>query len=173
MGLNFSCFTHVPIDWSQFLVFYVCSYRWVSIPCVFEMSKLACILNEAFRSHCGSSATVAVMPPKLSDAAIDGKLVALRDYVLAHLEELDARDSSCLKAVFAGRRNDEEARFYLFLYKNEARFTEAQRRHGRVTREIVAMHSDAAIAAMQRALVVAAASTNGHGAGGKRLRESV
>ena len=118
-----------------------------AIPCVIEMRKLTCILHEAFRSHCGSSATVAVMPPKLSDAAIDGKLGALRDYVLAHLEELDARDSSCLKAVFAGRRNDEEARFYWFLYKNEARFTEAQRRHVSVTLEIAAMHRAVVVAA--------------------------
>ena len=79
------------------------------------------------------------MPPKLSEAAIDGKLVALRDYVRCHREELACRGSSCMKDVFAAKRNAEESRFYLFLYKYEAHFTEAQRRH---VRETLAQHRE-------------------------------
>ena len=79
------------------------------------------------------------MPPKLSEAAIDGKLVALRDYVRCHREELASRGSSCMKDVFAAQRNNEESRFYLFLYKYEAHFTEAQRRH---VSETLAQHRE-------------------------------
>ena len=96
--------------------------------------------DEAFRSYFGSGASVAAMPPKLSDAQVDDKLVALREYVRDHLEELASRSSACLKAVFARRQNYEEAHSYLFLYKNEARFTEAQRRHVHETFAMLAEH---------------------------------
>ena len=101
------------------------------------------------------------MPPKLSEAAIDGKLVALRDYVRCHREELACRGSS---NVFAARRNNEESRFYKFLHKYEARFTEAQRRHLRETLAPLAQHRESsggaqcAAKAEQSHGIVAAAS---------------
>ena len=54
------------------------------------------------------------MPPKLSQAALAGKLDAIRDYVRDHREELASRGSTCLKDVFAAKRNAQEAHFYLF-----------------------------------------------------------
>ena len=73
------------------------------------------------------------MPPKLSEAAIDARLDAVRDYVRDHREQLASRGNSCLRHLFAGRRNGEETRLYLFMYKNEARFTYDQRRHAHET----------------------------------------
>ena len=85
---------------------------------------------------------LAIMPPRLLEATIDGKLDALRKYVRDHLEELASGESSILKAVFAKRRNAEEARFYRFLHKNEARFTEAQCRHVHATLAMLAQHRE-------------------------------
>jgi hypothetical protein len=42
IGLNSLCFTYVPIDLCQFLVFYVGSYRSVSIPRVSRLSYGLC-----------------------------------------------------------------------------------------------------------------------------------
>ena len=127
MGFNFVSFCYVPID------------------------------RSAFRSFSGSRATVAVMPPKLSEARIDSKLNALREYVLDHLEDLASRDNSCLKTVFAKRRNDEEASFYLFLYKNEARFTETQRRHMHETLAMLAQRCESSSGARPVARIVSEA----------------
>ena len=69
------------------------------------------------------------MPPKLSPAQIDDKLNDIRQYVREHREELATRGGSCLKFAFAAQRNDVETRFYLFMYKNEERFTYSQRQH--------------------------------------------
>ena len=78
---------------------------------------------------------------------VDDKLDALRTYARDHREELASLDSSCLKAVFSRMRNREEGRFYLFLHRYEARFTEATS-HGirnpfpkrlKITRAVVAI----------------------------------
>ena len=69
------------------------------------------------------------MPPKLSADQIQGKLVEIRQYVRAHLPNLVARGSTSLKATFGGQRDKRETAFYLFLYKSDARFTEAQRNY--------------------------------------------
>jgi hypothetical protein len=75
------------------------------------------------------------MPPKLSADQIQGKLVEIRQYVRAHLPNLVARGSTSLKATFGGQRDrlsmddKRETTFYYFLYKSDARFTEAQRNY--------------------------------------------
>ena len=80
------------------------------------------------------------MPPKLSDSSIDGTLDVLREYVRDHCGQLAPRGGACLKCMFAARRNAEEKRFYQFLHRTEARFTEAQRRHVRGTLALLAQH---------------------------------
>ena len=102
--------------------------------------RVAAAMRHAAQAAQAFRCVVAAMPPKLSDAQVDDKLVALREYVRDHLEELASRSSSCLKAVFARRQNYEEAQSYLFLYKHEARFTEAQRRYVHETFAMLAEH---------------------------------
>ena len=86
------------------------------------------------------------MPPKLSPDQIQGKLVEIRQYVRAHLPNLVARGSTSLKATFGGQHDrlsmddKRETAFYYFLYKSDARFTEAQRNYADETFELLAQH---------------------------------
>jgi hypothetical protein len=83
-----------------------------------------------------------VMPPKLSAQQIDSKLADIRDYVRADLRNLVARGAATLKAVFrqVNIEHHTEKAFYLFLWKYEERFSEAQQAYADETFALLAQY---------------------------------
>ena len=83
------------------------------------------------------------MAPKLSAQQIDSKLADIRDYVRADLRNLVARGGATLKAVFRQVRKQQshtEKAFYLFLWKYEERFSEAQQAYADETFALLAQY---------------------------------
>ena len=93
---------------------------------------------------CSSSDRILLilMAPKLSAQQIDSKLADIRDYVRADLRNLVARGGATLKAVFSrvGQQSHREKAFYLFLWKYEERFSEAQQAYADETFALLAQY---------------------------------
>ena len=107
---------------------------------------LYCKLGSNLAASPSYGFNVLVMAPKLSPDQIDNKLVEIRHYVHAHVADLTAQGSASLKAVFGTPRNKKmvdckiKTSFYKFLWREEDRFTQAQRSHADETFVLLTQH---------------------------------
>ena len=69
------------------------------------------------------------MPPKLTKADVDDKLRQLRSYVIECQEELSARRATTLVKTLQQKKSAEEQKWYQFLTKKSAGFTQDQTEH--------------------------------------------
>ena len=107
------------------------------------------------------------MPPKLSAEQIDTKLADIRDHVRADLPNLVARSTPTMKAAFGAKRDrlnltdQTETAFYWFLYKYEARFTEAQRNYADETFALLTQYRQSNVVHTRAETDSGAVSSNG------------
>ena len=70
-----------------------------------------------------------IMPQKLTEADVDGKLQHLRSYVMEYQKELSARRDTTLAKTLKQNRSLDEKKWYQFLHKRSDDFTPEQREH--------------------------------------------
>ena len=69
------------------------------------------------------------MPPKATNAEIDAKLDELRQFVRDQRETLSARRATTLVKSFRQNQSADERKWYMFLCKTAAAFTQEQAEH--------------------------------------------